>query len=70
MYFKCGKPRYGYELTYHWKAQDKRQKELHRKLEFLIYYIITEFRGHIFQQIAGIPMGTNCATLFAEPFIY
>ena len=29
-----------------------------------------EFGGRIFQQTVGIPMGTNCAPLFADLFLY
>ena len=28
------------------------------------------FAGKVFQQIIGIPMGTNCAPLLAEIFLY
>ena len=28
------------------------------------------FRGKVFQQIVGIPMGTNCAPLLADIFLY
>jgi hypothetical protein len=30
-------------------------------LEFLIDSIFVDFRGHIFQHMIGIPVGTNCA---------
>ena len=29
-----------------------------------------EFGGHVYQQTVGIPMGTNCAPLVADLFIY
>ena len=38
--------------------------------EFLIDNIFVEFGGHIFQQTVGIPMGTNCAPLLADLFLY
>ena len=33
---------------------------------FLIENIYVQFDGMVYQQIAGIPMGTNCATLIAD----
>ena len=29
-----------------------------------------QFGGHLFRQVIGIPMGTNCAPLFADLFLY
>jgi hypothetical protein len=34
-------------------------------LEFLIDNIFAMFGERVFQQIIGIPMGTNCALLFS-----
>ena len=31
---------------------------------------LSEFGGRIFQQTIGIPMGTNCAPLLADLFLY
>lgn len=39
-------------------------------LNFLIDNIFVEFGGRIFQQTIGIPMGTNCAPLLADLFLY
>ena len=39
-------------------------------LNFLIDNIFVEFGGIVFQQIIGIPMGTNCAPLLADLFLY
>ena len=39
-------------------------------LEFLIDNIFVMFGGKIFQQIIGIPMGTNCAPLLADLFLH
>ena len=39
-------------------------------LEYLIDNIFVEFGGRIFQQTIGIPMGTNCALLLADLFLY
>jgi hypothetical protein len=37
-------------------------------LEFLIDNISVSFGGALFQQVVGIPMGTNCAPLLADLF--
>ena len=39
-------------------------------LEFLVDNIIVVFVGKVFQQIAGIPIGTNCALHRADIFFY
>ena len=39
-------------------------------LEFLGDNIFVVFGGKVFQQIVGIPMGTNCAPLLADIFLY
>ena len=39
-------------------------------LEFLINNIFVSFGGTLFQQVVGIPMGTNCAPLLADLFLY
>jgi len=39
-------------------------------LEFLIDNIFVIFGGRVFQQIVGIPMGTICAPLPADLFLY
>ena len=41
-----------------------------KMLEYLIDNIFAEFGGRIFQQTNGIPMGTNCAPLLADLFLY
>jgi hypothetical protein len=38
--------------------------------EFLIDNIFVSFGGILFQQVVGIPMGTNCAPLLANLFLY
>jgi hypothetical protein len=38
-------------------------------LEFLIDSIFVSFGGTLFQQVVGIPMGTNCAPLLADLFL-
>jgi hypothetical protein len=39
-------------------------------LELLIDNIFVIFGGRVFQKKVGIPMGTNCAPLLAELFLY
>jgi hypothetical protein len=39
-------------------------------LEFLIDKIVVSFGGILFQQVVGIPMGTNCTPLIADLFLY
>ena len=39
-------------------------------LEFLVDNIFVVSAGKAFQQIIGIPMGTNCAPLLADIFLY
>ena len=39
-------------------------------LEFLIDNIFVSFGGTLFQQVVGIPMGTNCAPLLADLCLY
>jgi hypothetical protein len=34
------------------------------------WYIAAHFGGTLFQQVVGIPMGTNCAPLLADLFLY
>jgi hypothetical protein len=38
--------------------------------EFLIDNIFVIFGGRVFQQTVGIPIGTNCAPLLADLFLY
>ena len=46
------------------------EKDIIGMLDFLIDNIFVEFGGRIFQQSTGIPMGTNCAPLLADLFLY
>ena len=39
-------------------------------LEFLIDNIFAMFGGHVFQPKVGMPMGTTCAPLLADLFLY
>ena len=54
------------------KANNGRLSEddIVRMLDLLIDNIFVECGGVIFQQVIGIPMGTNCAPLLADLFLY
>ena len=39
-------------------------------LEYLVVNIFVVFGAKAFQQKVGIPMGTNCAPLLADIFLY
>ena len=41
-----------------------------KMIEFLIDNIFVQFRGRLFRQVTGVPMGTNCAPLLADLFLY
>ena len=41
-----------------------------RMVEFWIDNIFVKFGGCLFRQVIGIPMGTNCASLLADLFLY
>ena len=78
--FKNGKKRYeyivvSYKSPYfvknHSKAKNKYTEDnIVRMIEFLMDNIFVESCGVIFQQVIGIPMGTNCAPLLADLFFY
>ena len=44
--------------------------ELCEAFTFLIENIYVQFDGMVYQQIVGIPMGTNCAPIIANLFLY
>ena len=46
------------------------EDEIIAMVNFLIDNIFVEFGGQVFQQTIGIPMGTNCAPLLADLFLY
>ena len=46
------------------------EDEIVNMMEFLIDNIFVQFGGRVFQQTIGIPMGTNCAPLLADLFLY
>ena len=39
-------------------------------LDFLVHNIFVEFGGRIIQHTIGIPVGTSCAPLLADLFLY
>ena len=46
------------------------EEDIINMLEFLVDNIFVVFAGKVFQQIIGIPMGTNCAPILADIFLY
>ena len=41
-----------------------------KMIEFLVDNIYVRFGGQLFRQMVGIPIGTNCAPLLADLFLY
>ena len=41
-----------------------------KMIEFLVDNIYVRIGGQLFRQMVGIPMGTNCAPLLADLFLY
>ena len=41
-----------------------------KRIEFLVDNIYVRFRGQLFRQMVGISIGTNCASLLADLFLY
>ena len=78
--FKNGNRRYkylvlGHEETYFVKEHSDSinkysEDDIIKMLEFLVDNIFVVFAGKVFQQTVGIPMGTNCAPLLADIFLY
>ena len=64
----------GYNFTYVSKTSQTKtcytEKQVCDMLDYLIDNIFVTFGGAIFQQQIGIPMGTNCAPLLADLFLY
>ena len=65
----------GYNSTYVSKKIQKgktcySEEQVISMLEFLIDNIFVCFGGTLLQQFVGIPMGTNCAPLLADLFLY
>ena len=59
-----------YFVKEHSDAKNKyTEEDIIKMLEFLVDNIFVVFAGKVFQQIVGIPMGTNCAPLLADIFL-
>ena len=77
---KNGKCRYQYIVIKYNQAYFVRDEpdDIHKyneqdiidMINFLVDNIYVEFGGQVFQQTVGIPMGTNCAPLLADLFLY
>ena len=46
------------------------EEDIIKMLEILVDNTFVVFTRKVFQQIIGIPMGTNCALLLANMFLY
>ena len=78
--FKNGKKRYeyivvNYNSTYFVKNNSNAkhkytEHDIVRMINFLIDNIFVECGGEVFQQVICISMGTNCAPLLADIFLY
>ena len=65
----------GYKFSYfvreHTDSNNKfTEDDIVNMINFLIDNIFVVFGGQVFQQTVGIPMGTNCAPLLADLFLY
>ena len=79
-FYKNGNRRYkylvlgkdlGYFVKEHTKSDIKyTEDDITKMLEFLIDNIFVVFGNQVFQQTVGIPMGTNCAPLLADLFLF
>ena len=58
------------EHSYSKNKYTKDDVDIVNMLEFLVDNNFVVFGGKVFQQIVGIPMGTNCAPLLADIFLY
>ena len=59
-----------YFVKEHSNSKNNYTEEDIKMLEFLVNNIFVVFAGNVFQQIIGIPMGTNCTPLLADIFLY
>ena len=61
----------GLELTDALNGDNKyTANDICKMIEFLVDIIHVRFGGQLFSQIFGIPIGTNCASLLADLFLY
>ena len=69
-YLVLGRDR-SYFVKHHSDSTKKfSETDIYNMLKFLIDNIFVMFGGHVFQQTVSIPMGTNCAPLLADLFLY
>ena len=73
--FKNGNRRYkylvlGHEETYFVKEHSDSKYSEDDIIKMLKFLVDNIFAGKVFQQTVGIPMGTNCAPLLADIFLY
>ena len=78
--FRNGNRKYNYLVLGHEETclvkehSDSKNKysedDIIKMLEFLVDNIFVVFVGKVFQQTVGIPMGTNCAPLLADIYLY
>ena len=60
-----------YSVKEHSDSKNKySEDDIIKMLEFLVDNILVFFAGKVSQQIVGIPMGTNCAPLLTDIFLY
>ena len=52
------------------KSSSQYTEDVFKMSELLIDNIFVQCGGHVFQQIVGISMGTNCAPLFSDLFLH
>ena len=57
-------------VSYFQESQEDNFLQIGVTIDFLIDNIFVTFGGRVFQQTVGIPMGTNCAPLLADLFLY
>ena len=63
-------------LSLHWKMKDIRLyyawscQSVYEALTFLLDSIFIRFGTKLYRQVVGIPMGTNCASLVADLFLF
>ena len=57
-------------LKPNYSTQNFPETDIINMLEFVIYNIFAMIGRRVFQQTVGIPMGTNCASLLADLFLY
>ena len=59
-----------YFVRHHFDGPYKYSEDIKGMLGFFVDNIYVIFGDQVFQQTVGIPMGTNCAPLLADLFLY